>query len=156
MTPRSYIRHRDIRIVTEDTGTRDVDKSEHNYTRGRYFEAGCGISDQVGDLVNITGDDIAGVFQVGQMDVFDGATFPVVGIIAEKLTGTSCFVVTQGIFITTGLTPGKRYWVGIDGALTDTFPAVPGNRNHTQVVGKALSDTELLIDVSSTVYKLNR
>lgn len=53
-------------------------------------------------------------------------------------------VVTQGIYVTTGLTAGNLYWVSeTEGAYTSTKPTTAGT--IVKFVGQAISTTQLLL-----------
>ena len=48
-----------------------------------------------------------------------------------------------------GLTPGVKYWLGTGGAITATAPT--GSGDYVVQVGKALSATELLVEIKERV-----
>lgn len=142
--PRTLIRERDQRVylpqspasefVLEDLGD------------WRVFEADCSGTDVAGDFVRITGDAVAGYYQVIKADPTDLAQMPALGVIVEKTLATRCIVQRAGNVAATGLTPGKPYFVGLDGQLDDA-PPVPalGAYAVTQDVGVALSSTVLAL-----------
>lgn len=134
---RTLIRHRDQRQITPNTPGRGVD--ERLTAQGRYFEADCLAADSVGDFVYITGTPVSGFYQVTQVDITDPSAMPAVGVIVEKSTSTRCFVQTEGLFFTSGLTPQARYWVGADSQISPSPPV----SDIAQVIGIALSDTDL-------------
>lgn len=162
MPPRSYIRHRDLRIVTDDVASKDIDKSEQAFARGRYYEADCSVTDAVGDFVYITGNPVAGLFQVTKVDITDPTHLPTSGIIVEKTTTTRCFVVRFGLVDVSSfpsaptLTPQARYWIGFDGRLTGSLPIPVSGVGMAQMVGHAISSTELLLLEGTQPFKLRR
>lgn len=162
MPPRSYIRHRDLRIVTDDVSAKDIEKSEHDFARGRYFEADCLATDEVGDFVHISGPPVGGSFQVTQVDITNPAHMPTAGLITEKTSATRCFVVRFGVVDVSSfpgaptLVPQGKYWIGFDGKLSSTVPVPVSGVAVVQLVGLALSDTELLIQEGSQPFKLRR
>lgn len=146
MAPRSVIRYLDIRPETRDLSSPGFSaNTEDDFARGRYFHADCLAGDSVGDFVHIVGDDVSDIFQVEKVDITDSATMPAIGLILTKDTATRCFVLTFGILEATGLTPGVRYWVGTNSQITSTIPLPVSGTAVIQVIGHALSDTELLI-----------
>ena len=154
MAPVTRIRHKDIRIVAPQTP--GIDKDEEKFAEGRYFEADCLASDAVTDFVYITGDTVGGFYQVTKVDPYVPATMPAVGYIAEKSTATRCFVQTLGVIeVAGGLTPGGRYWIGADSRLDAAFPPrLSGQIVVAQVVGVALSSTDLLLRPEFQAHKL--
>lgn len=138
MSPRSLIRARDVRARLGNSP--DTSLTEDQLTQGRYFEADCLAGDVVGDFVSVTGAPVGGFFQTTKTDISLNETTPTVGVIVSKETSTRCLVQSFGVYITTGLTTGARYWVGSDSRLTAVRPA-----GVAQSVGAALSPTELLL-----------
>lgn len=108
--------------------------------------AGCQATDAVGDFVSIISDAVLGVMQVEKVDVTDLSTMPAIGVIDKKLSATDCLVQVSGTFITTGLTAGAPYLIGIDSQLSIT-PPVPALTGLAvaQGVGSAISSTKLLL-----------
>jgi hypothetical protein len=151
--PRTLIRGEDLRISSPQNP--GVQKSEELYLQGRYFEADCLASDSVGDFVRITGNKVSGYYQVSKTTIATPSHMPAVGIIAEKSSLTRCFVQTQGLYITTGLIAGLRYWISTSSQLTSMMPIPnPGDSLIAQVAGQSLSDTELILTLSAHVVKL--
>jgi len=146
-----------MRPETTDLDAVDFMGSEDAYARGRYFHADCPATDAIGDFVRISADDVADIFQVSKVDITDASTMPAIGLIISKSSATRCFVLTFGVYETTGLVPGQRYWVGFDGQLTGSLPIPPSPGTAVaQAIGYALSDTELLIRPDMMAIKLRR
>ena len=160
MAPRVRIRSKDVRQTTPNTPARDV--GEENTTRGRYFEADCLATDVVGDFVYINGAPVSGFFQVTRVDITNPSHLPTVGIIVEKSTTTRCFVQRFGLIDVSTfpsaptLVPQSKYWIGFDGRLRDTLPEPVSGVAVAQLVGQALSTTELLLLEGSQPFKLRR
>lgn len=149
--PRPLLRFDAVRQLD----TFDTTSDEEQFARGRYFPADCAASDAVGDFIHITGDKVAGVYQVTKVDILDAATMPCIGVITSKASSLSCFVMTFGVVPATGLVAGKRYWVGSDSKLSDSFPTPgAGDIAVAQVVGVALDSTELLLRPELQAHKL--
>lgn len=117
------------------------------------FAADCQSSDQVGKCVYINGNSVGGVPQVMTVDPSDYTTMPSVGVILSKSSATSCLVAYFGTYVTTGLTPNARYFVGSGGVLSATVPIV--RPFITQVMGQALDTTRLLLTPSKNILRLN-
>jgi len=111
--------------------------------------ANCLATDDVGDCVRITGTKVGNRFQVTKVDPANSGEDQAVGIIVRKDDPTNCIVQFHGPMrgVYTGLTPGKRYWVGSDSRLTLTIgtPAV-GGIFYLQFMGVATDDQEVLVD----------
>lgn len=105
------------------------------------FEATCTALDLVGDPVIVSAP--------GEVTSFASNIYPdlCVGIIKEKSDSTTCIVVIAGILksITTGLVANKAVFVSPTGGLTTTKPAA----GHLQIMGTALSSTDMVVNVSS-------
>lgn len=119
--------------------------SEDQTLKGRYFEADCLAGVVVGDFVRVAAS-LSGVPQVAKVDITVRGQYPALGVIVEKSSSTKCLVVASGEIITSGLTPGATYWVGLDSRLSAT-PPVPtiGGIAACQVVGHALTPTQIVI-----------
>lgn len=158
MPPRVLIRHKDLRQHTPNTPARAF--SEEDSLRGRYFEADCIATDTVGDFVYITGAPVGGFFQVKKVDITDAGHLPTAGVIVEKTTTTRCFVVRFGLIDVSSfpsaptLTPQSKYWIGFDGRLRDSLPTPVSGTAVAQLVGHALSTTELLLLEGTQPIKL--
>ena len=110
--------------------------------------ANCLASDSVGNCVVITGSKIGDYYQVETMDpVLDG-TDQAVAVITEKSSPTECVIQFHGLLsgVYSGLTAGKRLYVGIDGQLTHTPPSPAGGVLYLQLMGVAIDDEEVMLD----------
>lgn len=102
-------------------------------------EVDCLATDNVGDLVYVTGADA-----VARVDPFDGAKMPAVGVIERKKTPTRALVRFDGtVAVFAGLTPGARLFAGSSGVPSATPPAGPGRR-YVQPVGVAITATTIV------------
>ena len=119
--------------------------------------ANCDAADEVGDAVYINADKIGDRYQVHRVDV-DDVVEPYkaigMGIIREKTTDTECSVRISGVLegVYTGLTPGKRLFVGINSRPNHTPPTRPtSGKRILQKVGYAIaSDTILVVPEEPT------
>lgn len=111
--------------------------------------ANCLATDDVLDCVRITGPKVASRYQVTKFDPTNSGEDQAVGIIVRKLDPTTCIVQFSGPLkdVYTGLTSGKRYWVGTDSRLTLTVgtPGV-GGVFYLQLMGVATDSDEILVD----------
>lgn len=99
---------------------------------------GCPAAVRVGQAVTIV--------SAGQVDLADrgnAARMPAVGFVGSKPTETSCYLwdhdELSGFL---GLVPGRRYWIGLAGAITDV-PAASGEVE--QQAGFGMTATALKI-----------
>lgn len=154
MSPRVRIRHKDIRQRTPNTPARD--SGEERTARGRYYEADCLATDEIGDFVKVSGPPVSGLFQVTKVDITNPADMPTSGIIVEKSSPTRCFVVRFGLVDVspTVLVPGQKYWVGFDSKLRNTIPTPVTGVAVSQLVGQAFSSTELMLLEGAQPIKL--
>lgn len=113
------------------------------------ISANCLASDSVGDCVYITGDRVAGLYQVTRVDIEDAAKIPTIGIIQSKSSSTECIVhlhgVLEGVF--TGMTPNKVQFIGFSGSIVESLPvanSVPGFV-WIQSVGQALASDVIMV-----------
>ena len=140
--PRPLLRFDQVR----ELDTFDTTSDEEQFARGRYFQADCFATDELGHFVYVTGVAIAGVRQVTKVDITTRATMPALGVIVRKPTSTTCLVQTFGEILASGLVPPARYYIGADSKITDT-PPVPGVGSEVvvQVVGAALDSGAFLV-----------
>lgn len=127
----------------------DAPADDGQFALGRYFQANCQATDAIGHLVYVTGAAIAGVPQVTRADIKATGKYPVIGMLVEKSSLTLCLVQVFGEIAVSPaiLTPGKPYWVGLDGLIVEAVPtAGVGERVATQVVGYAIDTGRLLIN----------
>jgi hypothetical protein len=111
------------------------------------------LTDQVGDSVFIRGA-MNGFYKVARTDPKYLTKMPAIGIIIRKWDYTSALVQLYGEIkgLYTGLSPGKRYFVGLDGrpALPEDFEEMdPGERWRIQTLGVSLDVGVLLLEPSN-------
>lgn len=129
---------------------------------GETLQADCLATDLVGDFVYITGDPVAGFYQVTKVDITDSSNLPTIGVIINKSSTTRCTVQRFGIVdVSTWPSPptlnaNSNYWIGFDSQISDSVPVPVAGISLVQMVGKALSPTEMLLIVGANVYKLRR
>lgn len=110
----------------------------------------CASTDNIGDFVYVNGGKVGAKYSVTKVDVTQRATMPAIAVITGKLNSTECVIQFQGEVpnIYTGLTPGKLYFVGVDGRPSPTSPvAGPGAKAYSQVVGLAVDAAILKLEV---------
>jgi hypothetical protein len=113
------------------------------------FNAICLSTDEVGDVCYISGDRIGSYHQVTKVDITTTTKMPAIGIIIQKLTATTCLVMTSGelVGLYTGLTPGKMLFVGDDSRLTESAPGGPAiGIKQVQAVAYALASDTILVE----------
>lgn len=123
---------------------------------GFEIPATCQATDQVGDLVYISGDSTAGVIQVTKVDITDYSKMPGVGAIISKSSSTQCMILRYGILSVSGLIPGRTYFVGFDGTPTATRPVVVvvGQKAFVQVIGVAMDSSRLMLNPSFNLTRV--
>jgi len=113
------------------------------------FEANCTIAEAIGDPVvfSTSGDNVVERLTSNSYD-----SRLVIGVISEKLTPTTCIVVTMGILenIATGLSRGLPLWVSPTGSITTTRPLT----GDLQVLGNAISPESVAINIEMRKVKL--
>lgn len=122
---------------------------------GRYFRANCLSSDAVGVFVYISGPAVGSIPQVTQVDITVSGKFPAAGIIVEKSDPTTCLVQVRGEVEVSpaALVPGKPYFVGLDGVITNLPPApLPGVTAAIQSIGIAIDTGRLHLNVHPNLY----
>lgn len=125
-----------------------------NSTAQQFLAASCYATDAVGDAVYIAGVKVGDRYTVTKTDIDNILTVPVIGVITRKTTNTLCEVQTAGIVrgVYTGLTPQKVLFVGTDSRLThNTTPRPSSGRRALQIVGQALSTSELFLNIRSPI-----
>jgi hypothetical protein len=118
------------------------------------FAAYCYSTDAVGDVVYIMGNKVGDRYQVTKVDIDDILTVPAVGIITRKTAPTDCEVQIGGILrgLYSGLTPQKVLFIGLDSRLTHITTPHPGSgRRALQIMGQALSTSELFLSAQSPI-----
>ena len=101
----------------------------------------CAASVVIGDWV------VASQTASEQVEAVGNNTYSdlVIGAVCDKPSTTTCNVAVSGVIDGySGLTQGKRVFIGASGLPTTTKPAT----GNLQVVGTAISASKILIDVS--------
>jgi len=109
----------------------------------------CSMAENIGDAVYISGDD-----NVRQARSDSSLTMPVVGVIFDKPSATTCWVTSAGqVDGYAGLVAGTRYYLSdtVAGALTDTPGNVPGDIIQKVGIGKSGSSLFIQIDMPIVV-----
>lgn len=124
-------------------------------TEGFELPANCQGTDQVGDMVYVSGDSIGGIIQVSKVDITDYSKMPGVGVIVSKSSSTQCVILRYGILSVLGLIPGKTYFVDFNGAPTATRPvATGGQKVFVQVLGVAMDSSRMLFNPSFNLTRV--
>jgi hypothetical protein len=112
------------------------------------IEAACLASDEVGDVVCITGPAQSHTYQVTKVDIDDPYKICGVGVITEKTSDTSCYIQCAGELknIYTGLLPGRPVFVQTTGRLSTSPPARPSMGSSAQRASLTNSLVVLPID----------
>lgn len=120
------------------------------YTR----PADCTVAEEVGDFVYISGDRVAGEDQVRKAIPSNDAKVPAIGVIISKPTTTTCVVQWDGETpsIFSGLTTGKTCYLGSNSKVA-TKPPTSLTGMITQIVGVAVDNDTLYLDMDSTLVK---
>jgi hypothetical protein len=117
--------------------------------------ANCLSTDNVGDVVRVSGDAVGGVIQVTRADISDHLKMPGIGLLLSKSSPTDCMILRYGLFSVTAFTPGKIYFVGSDGRPTAVRPVAPlGGGVFVQTVGVALTSTQFLVNPSFNMTRV--
>jgi hypothetical protein len=95
--------------------------------QAEFVIADCLVANAVGDMVRVYADEVAGVYQVRELDILSNDWHLPVGMITRKLTSTRCAVQVGGEVkgIYTGLTPGKQLFINSASRLQHTVPTHP-------------------------------
>jgi hypothetical protein len=115
----------------------------------------CAGAVAVGQFVRLTGNPGP---EVEPADAYDPTKIPSIGVVVDKPTAVTCSVRNIGsAAIFAGLTTGKVYWLGADGAILATPPpALPGVLRYAQILGYALDPTTLMVDINQVVHGFDR
>lgn len=115
----------------------------------------CLVTDQVGQLMHISGPSVGSVYQAECVDIANFAKMPAIGILLLKSDTTRGIVVLSGIVPGTSLLPGRLYFAGSNGFPTATRPVAPlGGGVFVQPIGKALDATRLLLEPSLNMTRV--
>lgn len=122
----------------------------------QYIPAFCFSTDAVGDFVYVMGDAVGNIYQVTKLDPTNESKMPFAGVIIEKSGPQDCIVqltgVVQGAY--SALTPGKLILAGLDAKPAETIDRPTTGVRIRQVVGIALSSTDMLIQPMVPVITL--
>lgn len=113
------------------------------------FAAECDPATAIGDVVRW---QAAGIVEPAIALTGQGHA---IGVVTAKSDATHCTVMTDGLAsIFVGLTAGSRYFLSdaVAGAIVTTPPSAGGS--FVQEIGEALTATEMVVDVDSTVVDL--
>jgi len=119
--------------------------------------ADCQVADEIGDMVRVAGDEVAGLYQVARMEILNESPDLPAGMIIEKYTSTRCVVQMRGEIkaVYTGLTPGKQLFVNSFGKLTHDVPISPiSGVRWVHPAAQALSNDTVLLRIQGPT-KLN-
>ena len=112
------------------------------------FLANCQVSDDVGDMVYVSGDLMGSYYTVTKVDYESRTKMPAIGMLVMKLTDVTCVVQVGGEVrsLYTGLTPGRHCFVGINGRLTQAVPSTPGSGvRYSQPIAYAIASNTVLL-----------
>jgi len=117
----------------------------------KYYRAVCTVSEQVGDLVYISGPMTGDKLTVRKCDPSDQNKMPAWGMIVRKDSDTDCVVQKYGFVagVYSGLIPGAVYWVDSAGELGD-YPR-PG---FAQIAGQAVDPDVFFLEIETNMTRL--
>lgn len=116
------------------------------------YQVICTAQEHVGDLVKVVG---AGK-QVSRVNVASRALMPATGVITAKLSDSIAVMQLTGPVegVYTGLTPGRLYFVGMDGRPSLVPPATQQSpKRIVQIVGSALDQNILLLAPNTSLIE---
>ena len=120
-------------------------------------DADCTVAELVGEMVYITGNEVAGVLQVAKCDITDKAKSIAWGMIISKPTTTTAKVVRIGDieYVGSAFTAGEAVVVDTDSKPTTTAP-VPGTgvTYYLQDLGVAIAVDKFSLNPSSQLLKV--
>ncbi|MBU2483203.1 MAG: hypothetical protein KJ760_19135 [Proteobacteria bacterium] len=97
----------------------------------------CDAAVEINDLVYLAGGEVK------QASNSSALTMPVIGVVEEKLTSTSCRVVSSGWMDCPGVVAGMLYYAGVSlGSFTNIEPISPALK---QVVFVAQTNSTILV-----------
>jgi hypothetical protein len=114
------------------------------------LDANCLSTDSVKDVVYISGDKGGGRYTVTKVNTAHAEAHRAIGIgvlIQKGVDPTLCKVQISGPLadLYTGLTPGRRLFVGTDSRLTETPPVPSTGSALLQKIGYALASNVVLV-----------
>tara|TARA_A100001011_G_scaffold400118_1_gene512464 strand:- start:2234 stop:2668 length:435 start_codon:yes stop_codon:yes gene_type:complete len=104
---------------------------------------GCPASVSVGDLVQISGEQF-----VEKSNVSSPGEEHIIGFVTRKPTGSSCVVRYSGEVTLNGLSSGEDYFAS---EALGQISTVPSSTGYIQQVGRAKSDTVLVVSIHKRV-----
>jgi hypothetical protein len=116
--------------------------------QAEFVIADCLASNAVGDMVRVSADEIAGIYQVSDMNILNVSPHLPVGMITRKLTATRCAVQVGGEVkgVYAGLTPGKQLFINNLSRLSHVVPSHPvAGVTWIHPAALALSSTTVLL-----------
>lgn len=116
----------------------------------------CPSSTSVGDLVYIT-SAATNRYEVDTVDVTDYNKVPAVAVITKKISASLALAQflgeVKGVFL--GLSPGKTYFIGLDGKPSLSPPvAPPPSKTYVQSIGVALDSDTLYINPDTSLTRI--
>lgn len=114
----------------------------------------CDSADAPGDLVVVAANRSGNDYVVARTDMGQPGAKPAVGCIIAKLSSTRCVVQLEGEVksVYSGLVPGKPLFVGLNSRPTHIPPSpAPGGQAYLQIVGVALAEDVLLLQVDKSM-----
>jgi len=118
------------------------------------FPADCLVSDVVQHVVRISAAAVSGVYQATVLNPLSEPVGLPWGVIIAKQTTTRCIVQVGGdiVGVYSGLTPGRRLFIGDDGKLTHTVPVhPPSGVRSVHPAAQALSTDSLFLRIQAPV-----
>jgi hypothetical protein len=114
----------------------------------------CLPTDQVGDVVYISGPSIGDQLQVSKIDITNPIKMPGIAIITNKTGTVDCTITQRGLVDVAGLIPGKIYFASSSGGITDIRPAPSGTGVMVQIIGLATDVDQLLFNPSFNMTRV--
>jgi len=117
------------------------------------FSAICLSSDTIGDVVYISADKSGSFYEVAKVDIFTTTKMPAIGIIIQKLTSTTCIVLSIGevVGLYTGLTPNSTLFADLLSRLSESAPSAPlTGIALVQAMARSLSSDTILVNTAHT------
>jgi hypothetical protein len=145
----------DVSVVQTGTNQVTVTVEGGGNAQSFNFLANCPSTMSIGDLAYISGSMSNGIYQVDKVDITNYNKMPAIGIVTDKSASTVCSVMTLGTFNSVDLTPGTKYYVGINGRIASSPPSAQNNNTplFIQIVGIGMDTTKLLFQPSFNVSK---
>jgi hypothetical protein len=117
------------------------------------WTAACPPSIAVGDLVAVDGS-MPSATTVQLIDITSPLRMPAAGIVVSKPTSASCTVVSSGVVNAQDLVPGAICFASRAGRVSFNPPTATTGPAFVQAVGVALSATQLLVSLPSSIIEL--